>query len=194
MSVTAVPIQPIAKGSMAKMWIGVALAVLVAGGVAWGGTKKFAVNGCSASDFPAKGASAATRTSSGLMIQVIRDGKGERPTDSDVTLVNYKGTLRDGHEFDAGQQVPFPVQGMIPGFTEALKKMQAGGAYRLCIPSNLAYGDQSPSPEIPANSALMFDVDLIAFMPAQQFQAMQAQMQQQMQQGAAPGGPEGGAK
>lgn len=187
MSVTAVPIRPIAKGSMAKLWIGVGLAVLVAGGVAWGGTKTFVTQGCSASSFTAKGAPAPVKTESGLMYQVIRPGKGTSPTETDVALVNYKGTLLTGKEFDAGQQVPFPVQGMIPGFTEGLKLMQTGGVYRLCIPSNLAYGPNSPGPEIPANSALNFDVDLLAFMPVAQFQAMQQQMQAQQaqQQGGA---------
>jgi FKBP-type peptidyl-prolyl cis-trans isomerase FkpA len=189
MSVTQVPIQPIKKGSLAKLWVGVGLAVLVAGGLAWGGTRKFVVSGCKASDFP-NASVAVTKLPSGLQYQVIRAGKGSSPTDEDIALVNYKGMLRGGKQFDAGQQVPFPVKGMIPGFTEALKKMQQGGSYRLCIPSNLGYGAASPGPEIPANSTLMFDVDMIAFMPLQQFQAMQQQMQaQQGGQGAAPGAP-----
>lgn len=186
MSVTAVPIRPVAKGSMAKMWVGVGLAVLIAGGVAWGGTRKMVAQGCKVSDFKSK--AAPLTTSSGLMYQVIRPGKGTAPGLSDVALVNYKGTLRTGKEFDAGQQVPFPVRGLIPGFTEGLQLMQPGGSYRLCIPSNLAYGANSPGPEIPSNSALMFDVDLIAFMPEQQFQMMQQMQAQQAEQAQQGGG------
>jgi FKBP-type peptidyl-prolyl cis-trans isomerase FkpA len=194
MSVTQVPIQPIKKGSLAKLWIGVGLCIVLAGGLAWAGTRKFVASGCKASDFP-NASVAVTKLPSGLQYQVIRAGKGSSPTDEDVALVNYKGMLRGGKQFDAGQQVPFPVRGVIPGFTEALKKMQQGGSYHLCIPSNLGYGAASPGPEIPANSTLMFDVDLIAFMPLQQFQAMQQQMQAQQQAqgrgGAVPGAPPG---
>ena len=190
MSVTQVPIQPIKKGSLVKMWVGVGLCVLVAGGLAWGGTRKFVVSGCKASDFPNTSV-AVTKLPSGLQYQVIRAGKGSSPTDEDIALVNYKGMRRDGKQFDAGQQVPFPVRGVIPGFTEGLKKMQQGGSYRLCIPSNLAYGAASPSPDIPPNSTLMFDVDMLAFMPLQQFQAMQQQMQAQQQAQGAPGAPRG---
>ena len=96
MSVTAVPIPPVEKGSLIKLWGGLALAVAIAGGVAWAGTGgSGASGGCK------------TVTATGLGISTVKAGKGAKPTDTDVVLVNYKGRLAsDGKEFDAGQRVP----------------------------------------------------------------------------------------
>jgi FKBP-type peptidyl-prolyl cis-trans isomerase FkpA len=176
MSVTTVPIPPVEKGSLVKLWGGLALAVAIAGGVAWAGTGGASSGGCK------------TVTASGLGISTVKAGKGAKPTDTDVVLVNYKGRLAsNGKEFDAGQRVPFPVSGLVPGFTEGLKQMQKDGSYKLCIPAALGYGAQA-NERIPANSDLVFDVDLIDFRSMAEIQAMQQQMQQQ---GQAPGGPEG---
>jgi FKBP-type peptidyl-prolyl cis-trans isomerase FkpA len=170
MSVTAVPIPPVEKGSLVKLWGGLALAVVIAGGVAWAGT---------GGSGPAGGCK--TVTASGLGISTVKEGKGIKPTDTDVVLVNYKGRLAsDGKEFDAGQRVPFPVAGLVPGFTEGLKLMQKDGSYKLCIPAALGYGAQA-NERIPANSDLIFDVDLIDFKSMAEIQAMQQQMQQQGQ-------------
>jgi hypothetical protein len=183
MSVTTVPIQPIEKGSLAKLWGGVALAVLIAGGAAWWGTEKAVSGGCSASAFAPveKGVSAVEKTKSGLQFQVLHAGAGPKPTEADVVLVSYKGTLSTGKEFDSNPRAAFPVQGLVPGFSEALQKMQRGGSYKLCIPPALGYGSQS-NERIPANSTLLFDVELIDFKSMAEVQAMQ--QQQQMQQGA----------
>lgn len=177
MSVTAVPIPPTEKGSLVKLWGGLALAVAIAGGVAWAGTGTGAPpGGCK------------TVTASGLGMSTVKAGKGAKPTDTDVVLVNYKGRLAsDGKEFDAGQRVPFPVSGLVPGFTEGLKLMQKDGSYKLCIPAALGYGAQA-NERIPANSDLIFDVDLVDFRSMAEIQAMQQQMQQQ---GQAPGGAQG---
>jgi FKBP-type peptidyl-prolyl cis-trans isomerase FkpA len=175
MSITTVPIAPVEKGTLIKLWGGVALAVLVAGGIAYAGTgggSASAPGGCALS------------TPSGLGYSVTKPGTGAKPTDSDVVLVNYKGALTDGKEFDAAQRAPFPVSQVVPGFSEGLKLMQKGGSYRLCIPSTLGYGDKGAGP-IPANSPLIFDVDMIDFKSMAEIQAMQSQMQQQ---GGAPGG------
>ncbi|MFO1240954.1 MAG: FKBP-type peptidyl-prolyl cis-trans isomerase [Sphingomonadaceae bacterium] len=183
MSVTTVPIQPIEKGSLAKLWGGVALAMLIAGGAAWWGTEKAVSGACSSSAFApeGKGASAVEKTNSGLQFQVVRAGTGPKPTEADVVLVSYKGTLSTGKEFDSNPRAAFPVQGLVPGFSEALKKMQRGGSYKLCIPPALGYGTQA-NERIPANSTLLFDVELIDFKSMAEVQAMQ--QQQQMQQGA----------
>ncbi|WP_219892615.1 FKBP-type peptidyl-prolyl cis-trans isomerase [Aquisediminimonas profunda] len=183
MSVTTVPIPPVEKGSLAKLWGGVALAVLIAGGAAWWGTEKAVSGACNASAFApeGKGASAVEKTKSGLRFQVIRAGTGPKPTEADVVLVSYKGTLATGKEFDSNPRAAFPVQGLVPGFSEALKKMQRGGSYKLCIPPALGYGTQA-NERIPANSTLLFDVDLIDFKSMAEVQAMQ--QQEQMQQGA----------
>lgn len=186
MSVTTVPIPPIEKGSLAKLWGGVALAVLIAGGAAWWGTEKAVTGACSSGAFAleGKGVSEVERTESGLQFQTVRAGTGAMPTDADVVLVSYKGTLAGGKEFDSNPRAAFPVQGLVPGFSEALKKMQRGGSYKLCIPPALGYGAQA-NERIPANSTLLFDVDLIDFKSMAEVQALQ--QQQQMQQQGAPG-------
>lgn len=176
---TTVPIQPIEKGSLTKLWVGVGAAILIAGGAAWWGTAGAAGSDCGANAFaPAKdGATAPETTVSGLKIQTVKPGNGPKPTDSDVVLVNYRGTLTNGTEFDANQRAPFPVEGLVPGFTEALKLMQRGGSYKICIPAALGYGAQG-NERIPANSTLLFDIELIDFKSMAEIQAMQQQMQQ----------------
>ena len=159
------------------MWGGLALAVAIAGGVAWAGTGGVGSSGA-----------CKTVTASGLGYTVVKAGEGPKPTDSDVVLVNYKGTLAtDGKEFDANNKTPFPVSQVVPGFSEGLKLMQKGGAYKLCIPAALGYGAQSTGP-IPPNSDLVFTVDLLDFKSMAEIEAMQQQMQQQ---GQVPGGAEG---
>jgi len=183
--ITAVPLRPIAKGSLVRLWIGIGAAVVVAGGLAWAGNSQTAAPGmCSRADF--KGAAPIT-TPSGVIFQTLTAGKGAKPTDSDVVLIDYKGTLRNKTVFDQNQRTPMQVTGVIPGFSEALKLMQSGGKYRFCIPSKLAYAEKSPSPAIPANSALLFDVSLLDFRSQAEIQAMQQQMQ--LQQGGSPPPP-----
>jgi FKBP-type peptidyl-prolyl cis-trans isomerase FkpA len=187
MSVTAVPIQPTPKGTLTKLFIGVGLAVLAAGGLAWIGTAQAVAGECGATAFvPVKGKSLApVTTASGLIYQVVKPGVGPSPTDADVALVNYKGRLTNGKEFDANQKTPFPVTGVIPGFTEGLKVMQRGGSYRLCIPAKLGYGAVA-NERIPANSTLIFEVDLLDYRSMAEIQAMQQQLQQQQRGGGAP--------
>jgi len=192
MSNSTVPIAPIAKGSMLKLWGGVAVVLAVAGGLAWTGTAKAVGQSCSASEMlPAGGGVQAHEvTASGLHFQVRKAGTGASPTDADVTLINYKGTLKDGTEFDANQQTPLEVSKVVPGFSEALKKMQRGGSYRMCIPPAIGYGAQAAGP-IPANSILIFDVDLLDFKSTAELQMMQQMMQQQQGGQGAPGAPTG---
>ncbi len=175
--VTAVPIRPVAKGSLVRLWVGIGAAVALAGGLAWAGTSTSTGPGmCSRADF--KGPAPVT-TASGVIFQTLTAGKGAKPTDTDVVLVDYKGMLRNKTVFDQNQRTPLPVANMIPGFTEALKMMQSGGKYRFCIPSQLGYAEKSPSPTIPANSALIFEVSLLDFRSQAEIQAMQQQMQMQ---------------
>jgi len=188
MSSTAVPIRPIAKGSMTKLWSGVAIVAALAGALAWTGTAKAVGQTCAATDMlpVGNGTLAAETTESGLHFQTRKAGKGANPTDEDVALINYKGTLQNGTEFDANNQTPMPVGGVVPGFSEALKKMQRGGSYRLCIPAALGYGAQAAG-TIPPNSVLIFDVELLDFKSQAEVQMMQQMMQQQQQQqGGAP--------
>ena len=188
MSVTTVPIQPIKKGSVTKLWIGLALIAAIAAGLAWMGTKAAVANGATNEQFLAANADeeGVETTKSGLQYKVIKPGEGASPTVTDTALVKYEGRLRDGTIFDANEQAPMPVGRVVPGFSEAMQLMQKGGEYRIWIPSDLAYGEVSPGPEIPANSLLIFDVTLMDFISQEQMQQLQQQMQQQ---GIAPGGP-----
>ncbi len=103
-------------------------------------------------------------TASGLEYKVNTSGKGKQPKATDTVSVNYKGSLMSGKVFDEshGQPVTFPVDHVIPGWTEALQLMHEGDKWTLYIPAKLAYGEESPSPEIPPNSLLIFDVELVS--------------------------------
>jgi len=103
---------------------------------------------------------------SGLQYKVLKAGEGESPDDNDVVKVHYTGTLINDTVFDSsrerGEPIEFPVNGVIPGWTEALKLMKPGARYMLYIPANLAYGDKTTGP-IAAGSTLIFDVELLSF-------------------------------
>jgi len=108
-----------------------------------------------------------TTLESGLQYEVLTAGNGEgaKPAATDTVSVHYHGTLTDGSVFDSsverGTPAEFPVNRVIAGWTEALQLMSVGDKWKLFIPANLAYGAQSPSPKIPANSALVFEVELL---------------------------------
>jgi len=177
MSTTAVPLRPIAKGSLTRLWIGIAAVALAAGGLAWAGQRGVEP---SPSAFLTQNARAqgVTTTPSGLQIKVLEEGAGPSPTTADVALVGYKGTLLDGAVFDENPQTAMPIDGVVPGFSEGLQKMQKGGKYRLWIPPQLGYGDQATGP-IPAGSVLVFDVQLHDFKSKAEIMQMQQMMQQQ---------------
>ncbi|KTE20171.1 peptidylprolyl isomerase [Sphingopyxis sp. H050] len=166
MSVTTVPLRPVSKGGLWLMWIG--LIALLAAGTA------FAFMGTPRIGF-----------------ETVKAGTGPSPTTADVVLVKYEGKLDDGTVFDANEQAPMQVSQVVPGFSDALTRMQKGGKYKISIPSSLGYGDRAVGP-IPAGSTLHFDVELLDFRSEAEVRAMQQQMQmmQQQQQGA-PGGVPG---
>jgi FKBP-type peptidyl-prolyl cis-trans isomerase FklB len=103
---------------------------------------------------------------SGLQYKVITEGTGKKPELTSMVSVHYTGTLIDGKEFDSshkrGQPATFPVNGVISGWTEALQLMPVGSKWKLCIPSDLAYGEQAAGPDIGPNSTLVFEVELIS--------------------------------
>lgn len=104
-------------------------------------------------------------TASGLQYQIIKKADGAQPKPTDVVTVHYEGKLIDGKVFDSsverGSPIDLPVGGVIPGWVEGLQLMHVGEKIKLFIPSDLAYGAQSPSPAIPANSVLVFDLELL---------------------------------
>lgn len=105
-------------------------------------------------------------TSSGLQYKVLKDGEGPMPKAIDTVTVNYRGTLVDGTEFDSsykrGEPATFPVNGVIPGWVEALQLMKVGSKFQLFIPSGLAYGERGAGQQIGPNSSLIFEVELLS--------------------------------
>ena len=177
--VTRVPLQPIAKGSLTKLWLGVLVAVLLAAGIAWAAMPQ------------------------GVTVDVIEAGEGESPGLDDVVFVHYTGRLAaDGTVFDESQDLTLPIEGlfprgtplplgdMVPGFRDALVQTRRGGKYEIFIPAELGYGDQvPPGGPIPPGADLEFDVEVVDFMSraefdqkVQQFQQIMMQQQEQQQQ------------
>ena len=184
--ITRVPIQPIKKGSLTKLWIGVAAVALAGAGIAWASVPH------------------------GVKVQELVAGKGESPKPDDVIFARYVGKLPDGTVFDEGKDVQLPIQGvfpagqplplaqMVPGFREAALKMKKGGKYHVEIPADKAYGaTPPPGAPIPPNTDLTFEVELVDFMTQQDFEGRLGVFQQMMQQaqggqrpgGQNPGGP-----
>jgi FKBP-type peptidyl-prolyl cis-trans isomerase FkpA len=191
--VTRVPIQPVAKGSLTKLWLGVILAVLIGGGLAWAAMPK------------------------GLEVETLVEGEGPTIEVGDVAWVKYTGKLAStGEVFDQTQDLPpqiaqtvrsiFPEGSpwemqegaMIPGFFNGLLQMREGGKYELFIPADQAYGDQPPpgSP-IPPNADLIFEIEVTDIMSQEKYERDMAILQQMMQSqmGGQPGagapGPQG---
>ena len=152
MSVSQVPLQPLKRGSLAKLWLGILLLVGAALLLAWTGA----------------GALRGETTASGLQFRTVKAGAGPMIKPVDGVLIEYEGRLEDGTVFDSsrGQPVPMIAGQVIPGFAEALQKMQKGGRYTILIPGELAYGASPPqgSP-IPPNATLEFDVHVVQVVP-----------------------------
>ena len=112
-----------------------------------------------------KTAEGVVTTESGLQYKVITEGTGVTPSDTDVVKVHYTGTLLDGTKFDSsvdrGEPLEFPIGAVIPGWTEMLKLMKVGEKVTAWIPSDLAYGPRGRGPQIPGNSMLIFEMELI---------------------------------
>lgn len=181
--ITRVPIQPVAKGSLTKLWLGVVLAIAVGAGLAWAAVPR------------------------GVDVNTVTAGTGPMPQTGDVLFIKYKGKLAAGGTvFDESRDIPLPVEGIfpegtpfpieegatIPGFFEGLKQMQKGGKYVLFIPADKAYGAEPPQgAPIPPNADLEFEIEVIDVMSQKAFQRnlgiLQQAMQSQMGGAGAPG-------
>ena len=167
--ITRVPLQPVAKSVLTKLWLGVLFVALCAAGLVW-------------ASLPPD-----------IELTTVTAGTGPMPTKDDVAMVKLKGELKDHKVFQPEASGPLVIRQMIPGFSRALLRMQKGGKYRLMIPAKLGYGDAPPA-DIPAGADLYFDVEMLGFMNADQFEQQQMMMQQmQAQQGGEPGAAGPGA-
>lgn len=162
--ITRVPLQPIAKGSLTKLWLGVAAAIAVAGGIAYAAMPPL------------------------VSVKTLKAGEGPSPGLDDVAFVSYTGKLANGTVFDQSKLTPIVMREVVPGFTMALQQMQPGGKYKIVIPAKLAYGDKANGP-VPANSDLYFDIEVLGAMTRQQFEQQRQLMQMMRGQGAQ--GPHG---
>lgn len=175
MSVTQVPIRPIAKATRTRALLGFVLVILAGVLLAWFGA----------------GQLRGETTASGLQFRTVQKGEGPLISVNDGVLIDYEGKLPDGTVFDttAGKSpAPMLAGQVIPGFSEALQKMQKGGRYKFRVPGKLAYGaSPPPGSPIPPNSDLDFTVHVVQVVP----NAAQMVRMQQMQQGAGAAGAEG---
>lgn len=105
------------------------------------------------------------KTPSGLVYTELKAGKGPSPTATDTVKVNYRGTLADGKEFDSsykrGQPAEFPLNRVIPCWTEGVQKMKVGGKAKLVCPPSIAYGDKGAGRAVPPGATLTFEVELL---------------------------------
>jgi hypothetical protein len=197
MSVTAVPLQPVKRAYKVWLWLGVIVAVALAIGLAWTGTRAAVAAKLPNDQFLAwhKGQAGIRTTASGLQYQVLKEGQGATAKDQDGVSLQIHGTLRDGSEFQPAAPMRFQVgQPMIPGFTEGVKLMNKGAKYRFWLPPNLGYGAEPGAGNELADKILIFDVEMSDLVPASVIQQMMMQqMLQQQQQGGAPGGPPPGS-
>jgi FKBP-type peptidyl-prolyl cis-trans isomerase len=112
----------------------------------------------------------AVKLDSGLVIREVTPGTGDSPKETDTVKVHYHGTLRDGTVFDSsverGTPAQFPLNRVIPCWTEGVQKMKVGGKSKLTCPASVAYGDRGAPPKIKPGTALAFDVELIEIVPA----------------------------
>lgn len=148
MSATQVPLRALKRGSLLKLWLGLALLIAAAGVLAWAGA----------------GSLRGETTATGVQIRTLDEGTGDPIKATDGAVIDYEGRLPDGTVFDstAGRGPAGMIPGqVIPGFGEALQKMREGGRYTIRIPSELGYGAVGAGEgKIPPNSELIFDIEV----------------------------------
>jgi len=147
MSVSQVPLRPIAKGSLVKLWLAIVLLAAIAFGIAWMGAGQFKT----------------------VKVDTVTAGSGQAITELDGVIIEYTGRTENGTVFDTTDgrgPAAFLVAQVVPGFRQALTHMQQGGRYKILIPGRLAYGPNPPagSPLGP-NEDLSFDVHVVQVVP-----------------------------
>lgn len=114
---------------------------------------------------PAFAAQDTVTTATGLIYQSLKDGTGAQPGATDTVKVHYRGTFPDGREFDSsykrGQPIEFPLNRVIPCWTEGVQRMKTGGKAKLICPPAIAYGERGAGGVIPPNATLHFEVELL---------------------------------
>jgi FKBP-type peptidyl-prolyl cis-trans isomerase FkpA len=122
---------------------------------------------CSQPDYLEKAAAepGAQKTASGLVYRELRPGTGASPKATDTVRVNYRGTLTDGTEFDSSykrnEPAEFPLNMVIPCWTDGVQMMKVGGKSQLVCPANIAYGERGSPPVIPGGAILVFEIELL---------------------------------
>ena len=147
MSVSQVPLRPVAKGTLMRLWLAVAALIALAFGIAYCGAGQF----------------------ENVVVDTVAAGSGPLITEMDGVIIEYTGRTEDGTVFDSTEgrgPAPFLVMQVVPGFREALTKMQQGGRYKIVIPGRLAYGPNPPAGSpIGPNEDLSFDVHVLQVAP-----------------------------
>ncbi len=173
MSVTAVPIRPLKKGSMLKLWLGLGLLALAAAAMAWWTTAAFQP----------------ITTKSGVGLETIRPGAGARITPADVVALHYRLHIgsKDAPVFQdsrqSGQPFVTTTQGIYPGFAEGLQLMQQGGSYVLTLPGGThEQGPMPPEAPFKPSDKLVFEIDVGQVMRGEAQRFMQMRQMQQLQQ------------
>ena len=147
MSVSQVPLRPVAKGTLMRLWLAVAALIALAFAIAYYGAGQF----------------------KNVIVDTVTAGSGPLITEMDGVIIEYTGRTEDGTVFDTTEgrgPAPFLVMQVVPGFREALTKMQQGGRYKILIPGRLAYGPNPPAGSpIGPNEDLSFDVHVLQVAP-----------------------------
>ena len=160
MSATQVPIRPVAKGTLTKLWLAIAALVALAYGIAYMGAGQFKT----------------------VSVETVKAGSGPFIGEMDGVIIEYTGRTEDGTVFDTTEgrgPAPFLVMQLFPGFKQALAQMQKGGRYKIVVPGRLAYGKSPPAGSpIGVNEDLAFDVYIEDVAPNAAMQMGGAQQQQ----------------
>lgn len=156
-------------GTGAGKWVGFALILFaIVAALVWAGTQR-AVDAARPADLSYmtknKGKPGVKTTASGLQYEIVTEGTGPTPASTDTVAVHYEGKLLDGTVFDSsiarGQPAVFPLNRVIPGWTEGVQLMKVGSVYNFTIPPELGYGAQGAGGVIPPNAVLLFRIELL---------------------------------